>query len=117
MPSSEGRNDPFSVLKTFLAEPPEVVMYDFCCSLEEYASNRDPWWFKDTLFVIDRFHWRNHKAYALAVLSVLICSTQLQPCVLLRSVRDPVWNQHQHMRAVPLVSELACFQRQADASS
>lgn len=58
----EGRNDPFSVLKTFLEEPPEVVIYDFACALEEYASNRDPWWFRNTLFLIDRFHWPNHTA-------------------------------------------------------
>lgn len=66
----EGRNDPFSVMKTFLEEPPEVVIYDFACALEEYASNRDPYWFRNTLFVIDRFHWRNHHAYA-AVQSAL----------------------------------------------
>lgn len=60
MKDSEGRNDPFSVLKTFLSRPPKVVVYDFACSLEEYALNRDPFWFKDTLFVIDRFHWPNH---------------------------------------------------------
>jgi hypothetical protein len=58
----EGRNDPFSVLKTFFEEPPDVVIYDFACALEEYASNRDPVWFKNTLFLVDRFHWRNHTA-------------------------------------------------------
>lgn len=71
MQSSEGRNDPFSVLKTYLSEPPEVVFYDFACSLEEYCLNRDPAWFRHTLFVIDRFHWKNHTAYPLCV-----CSTQ-----------------------------------------
>jgi hypothetical protein len=64
MDSSEGRDDPFSILKMFLEMAPEVVIYDFACSLEEYAMNRDPWWFRDTLFVIDRFHWPNHNAYA-----------------------------------------------------
>jgi hypothetical protein len=59
--SSEGRNDPFSVLKTFLTTPPQYVIFDFACSLDEYATNRDPFWFANTKFLIDRFHWRNHK--------------------------------------------------------
>jgi len=60
MPFSEGRNDPFSVLKTYLRKAPKIIVYDFACSLEEYCLNRDPDWFRDTLFVIDRFHWKNH---------------------------------------------------------
>ena len=64
IPFSEGRNDPFSVLRTYMRKAPKVVVYDFACSLEEYCLNRDPVWFRDTLFVIDRFHWKNHKRYA-----------------------------------------------------
>lgn len=60
MNHSEGRNDPFSALRTYLKRPPKVVVYDFACALEEYCMNRDPIWFRDTKFVVDRFHWRNH---------------------------------------------------------
>ena len=67
MHSSEGRNDPFSVLKTYLRDPPKLIVYDFACSLEEYCLNRDPWWFRDTMFAIDRFHWKNHRSYAYIV--------------------------------------------------
>ena len=39
---------------------PSVVIYDNACSLHEYALNRDPWFFKDTQFLVDRFHLTNH---------------------------------------------------------
>jgi hypothetical protein len=69
MRDSEGRNDPFSVLKTFLRHPPKVVVYDFACSLEEYSLNRDPFWFRDTLFCSDSFHWGNHTGYVRCVMT------------------------------------------------
>lgn len=62
MSRSEGRNDPFTVLKTYLPNPPELVIYDFACALEEYCLNRDPHWFRNTKFVIDRFHWKTNTA-------------------------------------------------------
>ena len=62
MSRSEGRNDPFTFLKTYLPNPPELVIYDFACALEEYCLNRDPHWSRNTKFVIDRFHWKNHTA-------------------------------------------------------
>lgn len=74
MKDSEGRNDPFSVFKTFLKVPPKVIVYDFACALEEYCLNRDPFWFKNTLFVIDRFHWTNHYAYACSFLRLTACA-------------------------------------------
>jgi hypothetical protein len=39
---------------------PSVVIYDNSCNLAMYALKRDPGSFKDTLFLIDRFHYRNH---------------------------------------------------------
>ena len=32
------------------------------CHAHEYALNREPTFFKDSLFVIDKFHYRNHRA-------------------------------------------------------
>jgi hypothetical protein len=77
MDHSEGRNDPFTVLRTYLKHPPKVIVYDFACALEEYCMNRDPTWFRNTKFVIDRFHWHNHNRYAhanMALLSHFVCS-------------------------------------------
>ena len=60
--SSEGRNDPFTFMTCYLREPPEVVIYDFACALQDYCLNRAPWFFMNTLFLVDAFHWSNHKA-------------------------------------------------------
>lgn len=37
-------------------------MYDFACAPYDYCLNREPEHFKDTMFVVDRFHWKNHNA-------------------------------------------------------
>ena len=39
---------------------PKVVIYDFACSLHQYCLNRDPVFFQNTRFLVDRFHWKNH---------------------------------------------------------
>lgn len=47
---------------TRLARAPDVVIYDFACSLMEYALNREPEYFKYTLFLLDGLHQWNHRA-------------------------------------------------------
>ena len=42
------------------AAAPEVIVYDFACALSAYCWNRDPAYFRDTLFKIDRLHSPNH---------------------------------------------------------
>ncbi len=39
---------------------PKVIIYDNACALHNYCLNRDPEFFKDTTFLVDRFHWKNH---------------------------------------------------------
>lgn len=46
---------------------PSTVIYDNACNLHNYALNRAPLFFKDTWFLIDRFHWRNHTGKVLAI--------------------------------------------------
>jgi hypothetical protein len=77
----EGRNDMFSAMYTRYSQcicilhaklaltlclrfpvAPEVVIHDFACSLADYCLSREPMYFKNTLFVVDKFHSRNHKA-------------------------------------------------------
>ena len=50
------------LFKSFFSLPvaPSTVIYDFACSLHAYCLNRDPIFFKDTRFLVDRFHWGNH---------------------------------------------------------
>jgi hypothetical protein len=38
------------------------VVHDFACSLGDYCFSREPEFFKDTLFIIDKFHSTNHKS-------------------------------------------------------
>lgn len=64
IPDAEGRNEAFSFLIKHFETPPEVVIYDFACSLQEYCLNREPEFFKNTKFVFDAFHWPNHNSCA-----------------------------------------------------
>lgn len=37
-----------------------IVVYDNACNLMEFCLNREPYYFKDTIFLVDRVHWDNH---------------------------------------------------------
>lgn len=43
---------------SFLA--PSIVIYDNACALHAYCLNRDPTFFQNTVFLVDRLHWDNH---------------------------------------------------------
>jgi hypothetical protein len=60
IPKAEGRDEAFSFLTKYFSKAPKVIVYDFACALEEFCLNRAPEFFKDTIFVVDRFHWQNH---------------------------------------------------------
>jgi hypothetical protein len=62
IPEAEGRNEAYSFLTTHFDQPPQFVVYDFSCSLMEYYLNRAPQFFRHTVFLVDRFHWKGHKA-------------------------------------------------------
>jgi hypothetical protein len=64
MHRAEGRDEPFSFLTCYLKRAPKVVVYDFACALQEFCLNRLPAFFKNTRFVVDAFHWWNHKGCA-----------------------------------------------------
>ena len=42
---------------TLFCQGPKVIMHAYCL-------NREPMFFKSTWFLVDRFHWRNHKGIA-----------------------------------------------------
>jgi len=58
---SEGRKDPANSLYAYLEKAPEIVYYDFACSLSEYAKNRESGYFAKTRFFHDIFHGYSHK--------------------------------------------------------
>ena len=39
------------------------MIYDNACNLHNYCLNRELQYFKNTWFIVDRFHWRNHTGY------------------------------------------------------
>ena len=61
IPGSEGRKDAAKSLYSYMENPPEVVFYDFACSLSEYAKNRESGYFQNTRFYHDYFHGYTHK--------------------------------------------------------
>lgn len=61
IPESEGRKDPAASLYLFKEQAPEVVIYDFACSLDEYVRNRESGYFSQTRFFHDIFHGFSHK--------------------------------------------------------
>jgi uncharacterized protein YozE (UPF0346 family) len=60
MVDSESPNTPFTILRTRFRSAPKTVVYDNACHLMAYSLNRDPARFRDTTFLVDRFHWGNH---------------------------------------------------------
>ncbi|XP_060601822.1 uncharacterized protein LOC132755047 [Ruditapes philippinarum] len=60
MASNESPNVPFTILRTRFKRAPRQVIYDNACKLHEYCLNRDPLFFKETEFYIDRLHLDNH---------------------------------------------------------
>ena len=49
----------FRLLK-HLKVAPKVVVYEFACALQDYCMSRQPAHFKDTMILVDGFHWFNH---------------------------------------------------------
>ena len=62
MPKVEGRDDVFSALYCYFETAPSVVIYDFACQLAPYCMNREPEFFKKTLFAIDEMHSNGHSS-------------------------------------------------------
>ncbi|KAI0638143.1 hypothetical protein C8Q77DRAFT_412950 [Trametes polyzona] len=60
IPISEGRNDVFSAIYTRFVKAPEIIVYDFACQLAPYSLVREARYFRQTRFLIDEFHARDH---------------------------------------------------------
>ena len=58
--SAESAHHAFATLRTRFDKPPSIVVYDNACNLSEYCLNRDPFFFSDTLFLVDALHFSNH---------------------------------------------------------
>ena len=58
--SCESSRHPFEIFTTRFQQPPKAIVYDNACHLHIYCLNREPQRFQNTLFLVDRFHWRGH---------------------------------------------------------
>ena len=56
----ESPRHPFQIFKTSFLKPPKIIVYDNACGLHQYCLNREPVFFQNTSFYVDRFHWRGH---------------------------------------------------------
>ena len=60
MARCESPKIPFQIFTTRFPHPPRVIVYDNACKLHQYCLNREPQHFQNTLFLVDRFHWKGH---------------------------------------------------------
>ncbi|XP_066285252.1 uncharacterized protein [Branchiostoma lanceolatum] len=58
--SHESPRHPFEILIGRFNRAPRVIVYDNACRLHQYCLNREPAFFMNTLFCVDRLHWINH---------------------------------------------------------
>ena len=61
MKGNESRNDVFSALFCFFVVAPLYLIYDYACELGKYCKKREPFFFRDTIFLVDKFHSKGHK--------------------------------------------------------
>lgn len=64
IPDAEGRDEAFSFLFKYFQWLPRLYCMTFACALQDYCLNRQPAHFRNTMFMVDRFHWFNHVACA-----------------------------------------------------
>ena len=60
MTSHESPRHPFNIFRTRFNKAPRNIIYDNACQLHTYCLNREPEFFKNTVFHVDRFHWKCH---------------------------------------------------------
>ena len=60
MQSCESPKHPFSIFRQRFQKAPRVIVYDNACELHQYCLNREPHFFRSTLFAVDWFHWQGH---------------------------------------------------------
>lgn len=62
MTECESPKVPFAIFKTRFPKAPDVIIYDNACNLHKYCLSREPDYFKNTRFLVDKFHWKCHIA-------------------------------------------------------
>ena len=89
----ESVNDVFSAIITRFPKAPKVIIYDLACRLGIYAMKREPHFFKETKFLIDRFHSDNHIDCGRSSLLKTFASQKLQGSYIYHNINDTVAEQ------------------------
>lgn len=50
----------FTLVSGFQERAPRILVYDASCHASTYSNGRDPDYWRDTVFMSDRFHYNNH---------------------------------------------------------
>ena len=58
--SHEGPSTAFKLIMSRFERAPAWIVYDNACTLHRYCLNREPVFFRDTRFKVDRMHMRGH---------------------------------------------------------
>ena len=56
--SHESPRHPFDIFLTRFPTPPSCIIYDNACKLHTYVLNREPYHYRNTMFLVDRLHYR-----------------------------------------------------------
>ena len=64
MDSHESPRHPFEIFRSRFPAPPKTIIYVNVCKLHQYCLNREPAFFSNTKFLVDRFHWKGHIGYS-----------------------------------------------------
>lgn len=61
MSNPESPRTVFEILYSLFPKAPARVIYDNACNLHQYCLNRESAYFKQTIFLVDSMHFRDHK--------------------------------------------------------
>ena len=62
MDKPESPRTPFDIFLRRFVKMPELIIYDNSCHLHLYCMKREPLHFKNSRFMVDRMHFKNHTA-------------------------------------------------------
>ncbi|GAQ92000.1 hypothetical protein KFL_009010040 [Klebsormidium nitens] len=108
----ESPRDPFTVLYTRLDRRnlPRYMFYDNACKLQSYCMRREPAFFADVRFLVDRFHFQRMGAEAHK------CGPSFNPG---GQTESPAWSEHKERRSQEVAAardQAGCSDAQSQAS-
>ena len=79
MESHEPPRHTFEIFLFRFPVPTQMIIYDNGCKLHQYVLNHKPVHFKNTIFLVDRFHWQDTWDVPVATPSIVMYNLTLPP--------------------------------------